>query len=220
MKKFAYILILFITLVLTSCGVSSGHFKFEGKFLNMNQGEFYVYSPDGGFEGVDTIKVEGGRFTFETECKEDFTIMLVFPNFSEQPIFAKSGKSVEIKADASHLKEMEVSGTKDNELMTKFRQSILKDTPPEAKKHAEDFVREHPNSVCSIYLIKKYFITSTQPDYRKALSLINIVEKEQPKNGQLAKMKQLAETMKNVGTGATLPSFTAYDINGKLVSST
>lgn len=61
MKKFAYILILFITLVLTSCGVSSGHFKFEGKFLNMNQGEFYVYSPDGGFEGVDTIKVEGGR---------------------------------------------------------------------------------------------------------------------------------------------------------------
>lgn len=44
----------------------------------MNQGEFYVYSPDGGFEGVDTIKVEGGRFTFETECKEDFTIMLVF----------------------------------------------------------------------------------------------------------------------------------------------
>ena len=80
MKKFAYILILFITLVLTSCGVSGGHFKFEGKFLNMNQGEFYVYSPDGGFEGVDTIKVEGGRFTFETECKEDFTIMLVFPN--------------------------------------------------------------------------------------------------------------------------------------------
>lgn len=80
--------------------------------------------------------------------------MLVFPNFSEQPIFAKSGKSVEIKADASHLKEMEVSGTEDNELMTKFRQNILKDTPPEAKKHAEDFVREHPNSVCSIYLIR------------------------------------------------------------------
>ena len=36
--------------------------------------------------------------------------------------------------------------------------------------------------------------TPTGTDYRKALSLINIVEKEQPKNGQLAKMKQLAET--------------------------
>ncbi len=73
--------------------------------------------------------------------RTDFTIMIVFPNFSEQPIFAESGKSVEIKADASHLKEMEVSGTKDNELMTKFRQNILNDTPPEAKKHAEDFIK-------------------------------------------------------------------------------
>ncbi len=84
--------------------------------------------------------------------------MIVFPNFSEQPIFAKSGKSVELKGRCFHLKEMEVRGTKDNELMTKFRKNILKDTPPEAKKHAEDFIREHPNSVCSIYLIKKYFI--------------------------------------------------------------
>ena len=31
-------------------------------------------------------------------CQEDFTIMIVFPNFSQQPIFAKSGKSVELKA--------------------------------------------------------------------------------------------------------------------------
>ena len=50
-------------------------------------------------------------------------------------------------------------------ILTKFRQNILKDTPPEAKKHAEDFVREHPNSVCSIYLIRKYFITSTPVSY-------------------------------------------------------
>ena len=59
---------------------------------------------------MDTIKVQGGRFSFEKPCKENYTIMIVFPNFSEQPIFAESGKSVDIKADASHLKEMEVKG--------------------------------------------------------------------------------------------------------------
>ncbi len=108
--------------------------KLKANFFNMNQGEFYVYSPDGGFQGVDTIRVEGGRFSFEKPCKDNFTIMIVFPNFSEQPIFAESGKSVDIKADASHLKEMEVKGTKANELMTKFRLSILKDTPPPGEK--------------------------------------------------------------------------------------
>ena len=34
--------------------------------------------------------------------------MLVFPNFSEQPIFAQSGKTVNVKGDATHLKEMSV----------------------------------------------------------------------------------------------------------------
>ena len=88
MKKFAYIISLIFIIALTSCGVSSGHFKLEGKFLNMNQGEFYVYSTDGGIDGVDTIKVVGGRFSYEMPCTESHTLMIVFPNFSEQPIFA------------------------------------------------------------------------------------------------------------------------------------
>lgn len=71
--------------------------------------------------------------------------MIVFPNFSEQPIFAESGKSVDIKADASHLKEMEVKGTKTNELMTKFRQSILNDTPPQEKNMLKISSRQTQN---------------------------------------------------------------------------
>ena len=220
MKKFAYIIYFITILVLTSCGARSGYFKLEGKFLHMNQGEFYAYSPDGGFEGVDTIKVEGGRFTFEKQCKEDYTIMIVFPNFSEQPIFAQSGESVDIKADASHLKEMEVKGTKLNELMTKFRLSILNDTPPQEKKHAEEFIKENPESAVSLFLIKRYFCATNTPDYEKASQLLASMEKAQGKNPQFTKMKRWADTMKKLGIGKTIPAFTAYDINEKLVSST
>ena len=45
MKK--YCLLFILTLVLASCGTDSHHFKIDGHFLNLNQGEFYVYSPDG-----------------------------------------------------------------------------------------------------------------------------------------------------------------------------
>ena len=58
MKLFAYIATL--TLIMVSCGTDSQHFKLEGRLLNLNQGEFYVYSPDGGIEGFDTIRVEAG----------------------------------------------------------------------------------------------------------------------------------------------------------------
>ena len=219
MKKFAYIIYFISALILTSCGARSGYFQIEGKFLHMNQGEFYVYSPDGGFEGVDTIRVEGGRFSFEKPCKDKYTIMIIFPNFSEQPIFAESGKSVDIKADASHLKEMEVKGTKTNELMTKFRLSILNDTPPQEKKHAEDFIKANTKSVVSLYLIRKYFFANSSPDYDKALSLLALLEKEQGKDPLFGKMKTWATNTKNSSKGKQLPTFTAYDLNGKLVSS-
>ncbi len=218
MKKFAHILFFFTTLVLTSCGVGSGRFKFEGKFLNMNQGEFYVYSPDGGINGVDTIKVEGGRFTYECPCKESFTLMVVFPNFSEQPIFAEPGTSVDINADASHLKELKVKGTKENELMNSFQQNILNVSPPEKKAKAEQFVKDHPQSMVSIYLVKRDFIANIQPDYAKANSLIEILAKAQPKNGQLQKLRQQIKQLKEIGIGIKLPNFTAYDTKGKLVS--
>ena len=44
MRLFAYIATL--TLIMVSCGTDSKHFKLEGRLLNLNQGEFYVYSPD------------------------------------------------------------------------------------------------------------------------------------------------------------------------------
>ena len=48
MKRIAYILV--FSLLLVSCGIRSGYFKMEGRFLHMNQGELYVYSPDGGVD--------------------------------------------------------------------------------------------------------------------------------------------------------------------------
>ena len=66
MKRLAYIATLI--LILVSCGVNKDKFKLEGHLLNLNQGEFYIYALDGSIAGFDTIKVEAGRFTYETTC--------------------------------------------------------------------------------------------------------------------------------------------------------
>ena len=220
MKKFAYFFILIASLTLTACGVSSNRFQLEGRFLHMDQGEFYVYSPDGGIEGVDTIKVIDGRFTYEAPCKDKFTLMIVFPNFSEQPVFAEPGKSVDIKADASHLKELTVKGSKDNELMNSFREQILNVSPPEETRIAERFIKDNPASVVSVFLVRKYFVAALSPDYAKASQLLSILSKEQPGNGNLARLTQQIKWLKSAGIGSQLPVFTAYDTNGKLISST
>ena len=175
--------LILLTLVLVSCGVDGKHFKLEGRFLHLNQGEFYVYSTDGLLNGIDTIKVEGGRFAYEIPCEEEGTLVMVFPNFSEQPVFAKPGKTVEVKADASHLKELEAEGTDENKLMTAFRKQISNMSPQQAVDVAAEFVKHNPKSYVSAWLIRKYFILAPTPDYVKAKQLIDLMIAEQPKNG-------------------------------------
>lgn len=218
MKRHSYLPYILLALILVSCGTASDHFKIEGRFLNLNQGEFYVYSTDGGVEGIDTIKVEGGRFTYEKACTRPSTLMLVFPNFSEQPIFAEPGKSVEVKADASHLKEMTVEGTKANELMTEFREMILNSSPPQTKKLAEQFITDHPESPVSVYLVTRYFIQTAEPDYKKAQTLIAAIRKEQPDNGTLARLANAAESLGKIRISSPLPAFKATDVNGRTVT--
>lgn len=190
----------------------------EGRLLHINQGELYVYSPDGGLEGLDTIKIQGGRFAYEVPCKESATLVLIFPNYSTQPVFAESGEAVEIKADASHLKEMEVEGTDDNELMTKFRKQIASVPPPDEKKYAAQFIADHPQSAVSGYLVSKYFVQTEAPDYKKAMQMIDKLLARQPRNAMLARQKRLLLGMENTNVGDPLPKFSAHTLDGKTIT--
>ena len=216
MKKFiGYIL---LTLIVVSCGAPSGHFRIEGRLRNFNQGEFYVYSPDGGKAGIDTIKVSEGRFAYETRLEEPATFIIVFPNYSEQPVFGESGATATISGDASHLKELEVKGTKTNEQMTEWRLMAGRLMPPEVKREAEDFIKKNPTSPISIYLLRKYFIDNTQPDFKKASLLANIMAKADRNNIQIDLLSKKLLKQKDIEVGNKLPKFSAVDINGKTVS--
>ena len=212
------VLFLLLVLILISCGTRSGHFKMEGRFLHMNQGELYVYSPDGGIDGLDTIKIEAGRFAYEIPCSKPATLVIIFPNYSVQPIFSESGGSVEVKADASHLKEMEVKGTDDNELMTKFRKQIANSSPPDELKYAIQFIKDHPESTVSVYLLNRYLIQTETPDYKQAANLLKILLKEQPGNVTLGRLQRQISGLGTLKVGDKLPNFTAKDVNGKLIN--
>ncbi|WP_309253677.1 TlpA disulfide reductase family protein [Prevotella brunnea] len=213
-------IVFFITflLLLVSCGTRSGHFKMEGRLLHINQGELYVYSPDGAIDGMDTIKIQGGRFTYEIPCRYAATLVLIFPNFSTQPVFTESGKAVEMKADASHLKEMEIKGTEANDLMTQFRKQVSSASPPEEQKAAIRFVKDHPESPVSVYLTEKYLLQSEGADFKQAAQLVNLMAKKQLKNGTLARLKSQLSGLKNTTIGSQLPKFSAKDLNGKLLT--
>lgn len=213
----AVVLTLVAALVCTSCGTDSRHFRIDGRLLHLNQGEFYVYSPDGTINGLDTIKVQAGRFSYEVACDRPMTLMIVFPNFTEQPVFAQPGKSVDLKGDASHLKEMTVKGTKDNELMNKFREMIHNAAPPEMKKCAQLFVQDHPESRVGAYLVDRYFIHNANPDTKTAVRLVDLMIEKQPDNGYLKRQKRQLTASFVATKGADIPNVLGTTVDGKTI---
>lgn len=213
------VLPLLLVWILAACGTDSHHFRLEGRLLHMNQAEFYVYSPDGAISGLDTIKVMGGRFTYEIPCEQKGTLMIVFPNFYQQPIFAEPGKSVSLDADASKLKEMKVDGQKDNELMNKFRQRVKSASPPEMLTAAQQFIEDHPKSIASVYLFNTYYVQAAQPDYKEAQRLLGVLLQAQPDVASLLRLQRELPELARSGIGKSLPAFTAADINGRTANS-
>lgn len=215
---FTFLPLYLFTLLLSSCGPDSGTFRLEGRLRNMNQGEFWVYSPDGSMAGIDTIKVRDGRFAYELDLEEDATLVVVFPNYSEQPVFARPGKSVNIKGDATHLKEMIIQGTKDNEDMTSLRMELNDLAPLDIPAAISRFVEEHPKSPASVYAVQRYLLTSYEPSYKEALRLTKLMLKSQPDNKTLLMLSRQLPRLQGAQPGSKLPAFTAKDVKGSKVT--
>ncbi len=220
-NQFSQLILLFLltAVCLVSCGPGKGKFRLTGHLLHINQGQLLVYSPDGAIEGMDTIQIQGGRFEYNKPIEEDGILVLVFPNFSEHPVFVTSGASIEVEADASHLKEMKVTGTDDNELMSAFRQQTATASPPEIRRLSKQFIHDHPESRVGLWLVRKYFIATPQPDYREAAALLEVMTAKQGKDVYLSRLRQQLQPLMATAVGASLPSFTVKTLDGRTVSS-
>ena len=211
---------LFITLcaavLLSACGSSDQRFRFEGEFKNMNQAEFYLYNSANGKK--DTIHVQRGRFIYETDFTDTATLILMFPNFSQIPVFAASGITVKMKGDASQLRETKLKGSKENEEMTAFRLKANQLTPPEMTDIAAEYIIEEPNSPVSFYLLQQYFVKALDPDYKRALYLCNAMFKANPHNPAVAQLRRDLLLMNAGAVGSKMPLFALLDTKGNVVS--
>ena len=201
--------------LLVSCGVADDRFRVEGRFKNINQGEFYIINYEKGTK--DTLNVRDGRFAYDIGLRDTATLVLVFPNYSELPIFASPGTVVTIDGDVSHLKETDVKGTADNKMMTEFRMATNELMPPEVKEKALLFITDHPESVASVYLLRRYFIMGLEPDYPKAYKLCTTLLYHQPSNLTLVQLHQQLERLKNLHGKGQMPKFSATDTKGRNV---
>ncbi len=85
----------------------------------------------------------------------------------------------------------------------------------DAPKLTADFVKEHPGSRVGVYLVSTYLVRNDRPDYAEARRLINLMRKEQPRNGHLILLAKQLAPYETVRVGQPLPRFKALTLSGR-----
>lgn len=210
-------LILFL-LLLTSCGEGGSVFTLKGKMQNMNQAEFYIYSYGNGTSTFDTISVNRGAFTYTTSVEQPTTMILVFPNMSELPIIAQRGKTAKLEADASHLREAKVGGSKENKELSDLRISLLGQPLADQRKQVAEYITQHPTSPVSTYLFVRYYIQEKAGNTNDAHRLISMIQKAQPENTQVKSLAEHFASTAPSAVGKKVPTFNVTCVDGKSFS--
>ena len=204
-------------LLFTACS-SSDKVSIEGRILHMNQATFYVYSVDQLINDYDTITVQGGRFEYERPISKDGVLVLLFPNYSQLPIFARQGDDISIDGDAAKLSELEVSGNDDNKLMTEWRMDTKDMTYAEQQKRVEDFVMQHTDSPVSVWLVRSYFIDTEAANFTRATKLLKNIVKAEPGNIMAKTLLSKVQLCGKLNPGEKIRPFKAKDINGRTIT--
>lgn len=216
MKRFIpYILIGF---TLLSCGGPLDRITIEGKFTHLQQGEFYIYTENGGNDRIDTITVVGGRFEYTSPLNEPSVFHLLYPNFSEHIIFAAPGDKIKIEGDANNLKETQITGNDANKALTSFRMDNMGKSEEEIAQAARTFILDLPSSPVSTYLFRRYFLDRSH-DSIAIRELYDSLSAAQPDSKTLPLWQGPVERINLCKTGTQLPAFTIPLPNGDTLKS-
>lgn len=206
--------------LLTACASDGNKARVKGNFKNVQRAEIYFYSADGVGIGIDTLTVERGDFKGEISVSEPSLYTLLLQNFTEYSLILEPNATITIQGDGQKLAAMTITGTEQNELLTAFRQSVIDKSEAERARIAADFIRQHPQSLAAIAVMRDVFCHQANPNKQLVKELLALLKKNQPKSRALHIVEQTLMPATAIAVGSDLPAFEATTIHGEAVKST
>ena len=205
MKKSLFYIALLLTLL--CCSEHPGIVRIRGKFAHLEQGEFFIYSTDGGLDRMDSLHIREGRFMYEFPLDGLNTMHILYPNYSRLTVFAKSGDDIKVEGDAQNLSEVKVSGTEDNEIYTRFRMESLKMPVPEAREVARKYILQFPTMAVSQYLYREYFLLEDSLDRKDVTEIYDSLCRANPDDVNLSRLSRIVQAYGLLMPGQLMPKF-------------
>ena len=218
MKASHFFLFFLIVSLFAACNVPEDRFYIKGEIEGIRQAEFYIYNEEGIKENVDTIHIQDGRFSYECKLDSPVIMTLLYPNFSRTYLVAEPGTELKMKGQASKLSAVDISGTKENELLTKFRLRNAAKPEKEVQMAAMQFVHDHPASLAALAVFKRYCGQREKHDSEIVLPLLDDLKKAQPQNKVVQMAEEQFRSQLLTGIGCKLPDFSAVTLAGDTIT--
>lgn len=218
MKKY-HLTILAAILLLTACKNEPNDWaSLKGFVQGLGNDTIYLYGTDRLFNHVDTIPVEGDKFAIEVKVDTLVSAWLRFGDGTEFPIFLDKMDRIEINGSAGKLGELNVKGNPANDELALFFQELAGKeqlSEQEAESMAEDFIEKHPSSLASIYVLDRFFVQQSEPDFQKIAELVGRMAGNLKDRLYMEQLQEYLDAYEKAAVGKIVSFFQIPGVDGK-----
>ncbi|MEM6687680.1 MAG: AhpC/TSA family protein [Bacteroidota bacterium] len=209
MKKILFGL---LTLVLISCNEKTEKvFSLTGTTNGFEDGTILYLDVDN--NTIDSTKIEGNKFVFNTKLPEDIVRANVrTKNFSQYRILWLENNTMTFDASSSDFRNAVVTGSKEEELKQNLFKEIKSLTRAEALKKEMEFVNTHPNSRSSASILSVYASTWGKEKTKELYDQFSEANKNSKDGKEIARFISLN---KNPKIGESFVDFELENMHGE-----
>lgn len=215
-------LCLLATLLLVSaCGKkqTTDAARLSGEIKGLGNDTILVCGMDRLFGRLDTLTVQDDKFSDTLSVDTLTGVYLIFSDGTECPLYADRHEQINVSGSANALSALKVTGTPVNDELTAFREEVADlDNPSVVQEKAGDFIRSHPASAASAYVLEQYFLHQPAPDYKRIEELLDPLTGEVKDRPAMTALRDFLEERQKLNNCRNIPFFQVTDRDGKKIS--
>ncbi len=210
------LLFLFTLIVLmSSCG-KKNTFTLKGTIIGLPSDTILVFYQEPDYK-LDTIIAPKGKFTY-TITPDTFTIFSLFLGEKQVlPIYAEKGENITLNGS---VEDIEIKGKGENKRLAQTIQYLntLGNNKANIMVAVDSMIKANPHSYTNIYLIDKYYVQDSLPDYKHIDQLIKGVSGVIKDTPYMIDLQNKLSEKTDLADNRYISNISCTDKNGKTVN--
>ena len=205
---------------MAACHKKSDATLITGSIAGMGNDTILLYSFDDSSDVIDTIFIEGDKFTYQVDADTLTANILLFSDGSEFPLFIDKNIVIEIGGDSASLQRLKVHGGLANETYARFIDNVIASdtTGLSIEEVAEEFILNNRTSTVSIYLLDRYFIQSANPNFTKIKKLIESLAGTLQDDSRITTFNEIVSQSEKAAMVRIIPFFSLNNKDGEKIT--